>query len=129
MIVAFLYKMNDDVFDAVECLCVEKVKGVVRGRQMTIHAIGHESLGVVHVGGRLPGIVSKLDFVTACTKGGCGCPDHGVIGQAEKGKGDNQTEDNENSWFDEFLHRTSSLLVLEKDLFSPLCLGTGNETF
>jgi hypothetical protein len=58
-----LCKMNVDVFNAVSGFGVKKVEGIMRGRQVTIHAIGYEAVGVVDVGGGFPGIVRVLDLM------------------------------------------------------------------
>jgi len=47
MVVGLLGKMNDNVFNAVGGLGVEEVECIVRGRQVTIHAVGHKALGIV----------------------------------------------------------------------------------
>ena len=67
-IIFALHKMNDDVFNTVECLLVEKIKGVMGGGKMAIHAVGNKSLGVIDVGGGFPGIVGSLDLVAGCAK-------------------------------------------------------------
>jgi hypothetical protein len=58
-----LGKMNIDVFNAVGGFSIKKVEGVMRSRQVTIHAIGHEAVGVVDVGRGFPSIVSVLDLM------------------------------------------------------------------
>jgi hypothetical protein len=50
MIVSLLSKMDDYVFNAMDCLGVEKVEGIVRGWQVTVHAVGYKTLGIVHMG-------------------------------------------------------------------------------
>ena len=50
MIVGVLGKMNDNVFNAMHGLGVEKVEGIVGGGKMTIHTVGHKALGIVHMG-------------------------------------------------------------------------------
>jgi hypothetical protein len=57
-------KVDEDVFDAVGRFGVKKIDGVMRSRQMAIHAVCDEPLSVVYVGGRFPGIVGKLNLVT-----------------------------------------------------------------
>jgi CheY-like chemotaxis protein len=96
MIVGVLAKMNDNVFDAVHGLGVEKVKGVVGGGKMTIHTVSHKALSIVHMGWNLPGMVGKPDLMAPRTKLGCRCADHGVVGEAEKGEGYDQTDADEN---------------------------------
>ena len=64
MIIGFLSKMNNDILDAMHGLGIEEVVGIMGGRQMAVHTVCHETLGVVHMGGRLPGVVGKFDFVT-----------------------------------------------------------------
>ncbi len=74
--------------------CIEKINGIVGSRQMAIHAIGDKTLCVVHVGGGFPRVVSELDFMAGGTKLGCRGPDHGVIGDTENRKSDNNTQNN-----------------------------------
>ena len=62
------HEVNEYVFNAVQCLLIEKIKGVVRGRQMAVHAVGHKALAIIDMGGGFPGVVGGLDFVTAGTK-------------------------------------------------------------
>jgi hypothetical protein len=83
MIIFLLHKMNNDVFDAVGSLRVEKVEGMVWGGQMTVHTVGHKSLRIIRMCGGFPGVVSKLNFMAGCAELGRGSPDHGVIGDAE----------------------------------------------
>lgn len=83
VIILALEKMDQDVLGAVKGFCIEKVKGVVRSRQMAIHAVGHKSLFVVHMSGGLPGVVGKLNLVAGGTKLGRGCADHGVVGETK----------------------------------------------
>lgn len=80
-------KMDDDVFDTVGCLGIEKIKGIMRCGEVTVHAVGHKSLFIVGMGGGLPGVVSELNLMARCAKLRRGCPHHGEIGHAEKGKG------------------------------------------
>ena len=49
MIVCVLREMNGNVLHAIPGLGVEKVHGIVRSGQVTIHAVGHKALGVVHM--------------------------------------------------------------------------------
>ena len=83
VVILALEKMDEDVLGTVKSLGIEKVKGVVRSRQMAIHAVGHKALFIVHVGGGLPGVVGKLNLVAAGTELGCGCAHHGVVGETE----------------------------------------------
>ena len=50
MIVGVPGKMNNDVFDPMDGLGVEKVDGIVGSGKMTIHTVGHKALGIVHMG-------------------------------------------------------------------------------
>jgi hypothetical protein len=111
MIVSVLRKMNGDVFEAMPGLRVEEIECVVRGWQVTIHAVGHKTLGIVHMARGLPGVVGETDLMAPRTKLRCGCADHGVVGEAEKGKGNYQTDGYEDGRFYQFLH--APLLVLE----------------
>ena len=83
VVILALEKMDEDVLGAVKGLGIEKVKGVVRGRQMTIHAVGHKSLFIVHVSGSFPSVISKLNLMAGGTKLGRGCAYHGVVGETE----------------------------------------------
>ena len=83
VVIFALEKMDEDVLGTVKGLGIEKVKGVVRCRQMAIHAVGHKSLFIVHMSGCLPGVVGKLNLVAGGTELGRGCAYHGVIGETE----------------------------------------------
>jgi len=48
---AAVLEMNDDILEAVQCLGIEKIEGVLGGRQVTVHAVGDHSLAIVDVGG------------------------------------------------------------------------------
>jgi hypothetical protein len=50
VIIFFLHKMDDNIFDAVGGLGIEEIKGIVRGGKMAVHAVRHETLGVIYVG-------------------------------------------------------------------------------
>ena len=95
MIIFIHGEMDDDVFDAVECFCIEKIKGVMGGGQVAVHAVRHKALGIVYVGRCLPGVVGKLDFVAGCAEFRGGCAHHGVVGDTEYREGDNEPKDNE----------------------------------
>ncbi len=107
-----LGKMNINIFYAVYGFGIKKIKCVMGGRQMAVHAVRHKSLGIVDMGGGFPGIVSKLDFMAGCTELRCGGSDHGVIAEAEKGKRNEYTETHKGSSDNKFFH------------FTPLCLVT-----
>ncbi len=62
------HKMDDNVLYAMCRLCIEKIEHICRGRQVTIHAISHKSLSVVGMGGGLPGVVDKLNFMAGRTE-------------------------------------------------------------
>jgi hypothetical protein len=83
MVIFALKKMNQDVFGTVKGFGIEKVKGVMRGRQMAIHAVGDKSLFIVHMSRGLPGVIGKLNFMAGGTKLGRSCADHGVVGETE----------------------------------------------
>ena len=67
---------------------------------MTIHAIGNKTLSVIDVGGCFPGVVGELNFVTGCTEFGGRGSHHGVVGDAEKGQGDEHADNDKNGRFD-----------------------------
>jgi hypothetical protein len=92
VIVLVLHKVYDHILYPMEGFGIKKLKGIVGGRQMTIHAVGHKPLFIVGMGGRLPGVVGKLYFMTARAELGRGRTDHGVIGEAEKGKRDKNAQ-------------------------------------
>lgn len=71
VVVFILGKMNNDVLDAVRCLGIKKVEGVLWGWQMAIHTIRNKALRIIHMGGCFPGVVSKLDFVAPGAKFRC----------------------------------------------------------
>ena len=50
VIILFLKEVDENVFDAMKGLGIEELEGVMRGGQMAVHAVGHETLLVVHMG-------------------------------------------------------------------------------
>ena len=50
MIVRGLGEVSHDILDAMQGLGVEKIEGVLRRRQMAVHAVRHETLAVIGVG-------------------------------------------------------------------------------
>ena len=88
MVVFILKKMDDHVLDAVKGFLIEKIKRILRCRQMAIHAVGNKPLGIVDMGGCFPGVVSESNLMTGCTEFGSGGSHHGVISNAEKGECD-----------------------------------------
>jgi hypothetical protein len=50
MVVSVLGKMNNNVFNAMESLGVKEVKRIVGCWQMTVHAVGYKTLGIVDMG-------------------------------------------------------------------------------
>ncbi len=89
-------EMDDNVLDAVRRLGIKEIEGVMGCGQVAVHAIGHKPVGIVRMGGGLPGVVGKLDFVAGCTKLGSGGPNHGEITYAEKRKSDGNANGNIN---------------------------------
>jgi len=109
-------KVDVDIFDSVEGLGIEKVERVLGGRQVAVHAVCGEPLGVVHMGGCLPAVVGRSDLVAGGTEPGSGGPYHGVIGQTEDGKSNDNTKGDKKSRFNKFLHGFPSVMGLS--LFS-----------
>ncbi len=106
-----LCEMDEDIFYSMGCFRVEKIYGIVGGRQMTVHAISDKPLGVVGVSRCFPGIISKLNLMAGGAELGRRCPDHGVIAKAEKRKRDNQSDTDKDSGNDIFFHGFSSFLM------------------
>jgi hypothetical protein len=50
VIILLLKKVDENVLGAVKGLGVEELNGILGSWQMTVHAVGHETLLVVHVG-------------------------------------------------------------------------------
>jgi len=101
MIILPAHEVNNDVFYAMGRLGIEKIEGIVGSRKMTVHTVGDESLLIIDMSGGLPCLVGKLNFMAGCTKLRGGCPHHGKIGNAEERKGDNDTDDDINSGFED----------------------------
>jgi hypothetical protein len=80
VIILVLGKVDDNIFDP------------VKGWQMAVHTVRHESLGIVYVGGCLPGIVGKLDLVARGAKPGRGSTHHGIVGYTENRKSHNDAD-------------------------------------
>lgn len=87
-------QMSGNIFQSMRRFGIEKVDGILRRWQMTIHTVRHKSMGVVCMGRRSPGIDSKLDFVAGRAKLRGRCPHHGIIRYAENGK----SQDHPNSY-------------------------------
>jgi hypothetical protein len=71
---------------------------------MAIHTVGHKALGVVHVRRRLPGVVGVPNLVACGAKLRRGGPNHSVIGQAEKRKGQDNAYNDQDDRLDEVFH-------------------------
>jgi len=102
-----LCQMNVDVIDAVSGFGIKKVEGVVRGREVAIHAIGHEAVGVVDVGAGFPGIVGVLDLMAGCAELRRRSPDHCIIPDTEEGKGKEDADTNKDGCNQVLFHGTS----------------------
>jgi hypothetical protein len=87
--------MLNHVLGAVIGFGKEEVKSLVRSRQVTVHAVGHESLGIVDMGRGSPGTNCRFDFMACGTKIGCRGPHHGIVSHAEQRKSDYNAQKNE----------------------------------
>ena len=99
------YQMNDDIFNAVRCFCVEKIECVMRCGQVTIHTVSYKPLPIVDVCRSLPSVIRELNFVARGTKLGCGGAHHGVVKRTEKGKSYDDTYGNKDRGLEIFWHR------------------------
>ena len=88
VVVFILQKMGDDIFEAVHGFGIEKIHCIMRGGKVAVHAVGHESLGIVDMGGGSPCVNSKTDFMAGGAEPGGGGSYHGIIGHAEQRKPD-----------------------------------------
>ena len=68
VIVLILYKVNDNILDAVNGHCKKEIKGIFRSRKVTIHTVRYKTLSVIYMCGSFPGIVGKLNFMTGSTE-------------------------------------------------------------
>jgi hypothetical protein len=100
--------MDSHIFEAMIRLGKEKVESVLGGWQMAVHAIHYNAGSVVGMGAGSPCHNGRLDFMTGCTKLGCGGSDHGVIGKAEKRKCNEHPETYQGGSNYDFFHFTSS---------------------
>ena len=50
VIILFLKEVDENVLGTMKGLGIEELEGVMRGGQMAVHAIGHKTLLVVHMG-------------------------------------------------------------------------------
>ena len=66
----------------------KEIKCILGCRQVAVHAVHDHTRGVVDMGGGTPGPDSRLDFMAGGTKIGGRCANHGIVTDAEKGKGD-----------------------------------------
>jgi len=99
MVIFAACKMDDDILYAMGCFYIEKIKGILGCWEVTIHAIGYKSLGIIGMGGCLPRVVGKLNFVARSTKMGGRGPLHSEICNTEKGKGNNNADGDINGGF------------------------------
>jgi hypothetical protein len=104
--------MLNDVLSTVIGFGKEEVECLVRGWQMTVHAVGHESLWIVDMGGGSPGTYCRLDFMARSAKIRRGGAHHGIIGHAEQRKSDYNTKQNERQHYEIFFHDVASGLGL-----------------
>jgi hypothetical protein len=118
VIVLVLGKVDDNIFDTVKGLGVEEIHGVAGRRQMAVHTISHESLGIIYVSGCLPGVIGKLNLVAGGAKTGGGSTHHGVVGYTENRKSHNDANNDVYRRLDNlspmepFIHRSTSGLLL-----------------
>jgi len=66
----------------------KEIECLVRSRQVAVHAVGHESLGIVDMGGGSPGKHGRFDLMAQGTKIRGGGADHGIVGHAEHRESD-----------------------------------------
>ena len=78
-----LQDVHDDIFDAVQRLIVKEIDRVFWRRQVTIHAIGNNTLRIVYMAGCSPRLVGWNDFMAAGAELRSGCSRHGVVQDAE----------------------------------------------
>ncbi len=104
VIILFLEKVDSNVFGTVPGLGIEEVEGVMWGREMAVHTVGHKTLLIIYMRGGLPGIVGKLDLMADSTKLRCCRADHGVVGETEEWKGDDYPCNNEDGGFSKLFH-------------------------
>lgn len=101
VIIIVCEKMKHQVLETMKGFGIKEFEGILRGRKMAIHAIGHKALGIVRMGGGLPGIVGRLNFVAEGAELGGRGSHHGVITDTEEGKGDQNTQDNQDTRSDD----------------------------
>jgi hypothetical protein len=111
MVVIFFDEMDQDVFDAVSGLGIEKIKGVMGGWEVTVHTVRHKPLGIVHVGGGLPCVVGETDLVAGGAKLRGGGADHGVIGDAEDREGQDKADADIDDRLEESFQERSGVLA------------------
>jgi hypothetical protein len=78
--------MDKNVFYAMCGFGVKEIKSIMRRGKVAIHTIRNETPAVIYVGRGLPGVKSRLNFMTRCTEQRGGSPHHGVIGNGENRK-------------------------------------------
>jgi hypothetical protein len=104
VVVLIRNKVHKNVFDAVQRLGKEEVGGVLGGGQMTIHAIGDESVGVVGMGGGAPSLYSEPNLVAGAAKTRRGCPYHRVVSDAEEREAEYDPDGNQNGCLEVAFH-------------------------
>ena len=78
--------MFHHVLGAVVGFGKKEVESLVGRRKMAVHAVGHESLGVVDMGGGSPGNHRRFDLMAQGAKIRSGGAYHGIVGHAEQGE-------------------------------------------
>jgi hypothetical protein len=124
LIVPVLQKMNGNVFHAVPGLCIEEVHGIMRRGQVAVHAVCYKAMGIVHVGRGFPGFVGELYLMAPGTKLRCCGANHGVVNQAENGKGDDKTDGNKEGWLAYSFH-LPLLLSMAVGVAQPIWYNMG----
>ena len=95
-------KMDRDILDAVIGLGKEKIKGVLRRRQVAVHTVRDHARSIVDMSRGAPGLHSRSDLMTGGAKPRGGCTHHGVVGHAEQGKPDGYAQHDQGRRHDRF---------------------------
>ena len=88
-------EVNHDILDAMGRLGKKEIEGIMGSGEMAVHAVGDKALGIVDMGGHFPCLISRFNLVAGGAESGCRSPDHGIIGDAEQGEGDDDSDADE----------------------------------
>lgn len=107
-VIRTVYKVDKNIFKTVIGFGIKEIKRILGRRQVTVHAVRDKSLGIIDMGRGFPAVVGRLDFMARGTESRGRCPNHGIIGQAENGKCNQDAYGDPKKWLDDFFHTSNT---------------------